>query len=162
MYLRDTTLDEQASRIFQEALYLVEEARADDDPVIARDRHPHRLTYGELAVAYDRAILDGADGENRRLRRHDHRGEVLDIEHPHVRDGERRTRQIITRKAAASRFRHEPMCRARDLRQCQPLAFVDDRHDEPVLDRNSHPNVNIRKDNDSVILEARVHPRVTA
>src|SRR6266851_3096437 len=107
MYLRDTTLDEQARRIFQEALYLVEEARADDavdDPVIARDRHHHRLTYGELAVAYDRAILDGADGENRRLRR----------------------------------------------------------HDEPVLDRNRHPNVNIRIDNDAVVLKARVHPRVTA
>ncbi len=43
-----------------------------EDAVVAGEVDPHQVGGGDLAVADDRALLDRADGEDRRLRRVDH------------------------------------------------------------------------------------------
>src|SRR4029453_11141297 len=59
--------------------------RAVDGAVIAGQRHAHHLRDLDLATAYHRALLAGADGQDRRLRRVDHGGEVVDAVHAEVR-----------------------------------------------------------------------------
>src|SRR5580704_4590777 len=59
--------------------------RAIHRAMIARHGHAHDVGGFDLAVAYHGALLAGADGEDGRLRRIDHRGEILDAVHAEVR-----------------------------------------------------------------------------
>src|SRR5207237_10026824 len=61
-----------------ERAYQLGAERAVDGAVIAGQRHAHRLRDLDLARADYRALLAGADGEDRRLRRIDHGGEMID------------------------------------------------------------------------------------
>jgi hypothetical protein len=72
-----------------------------------------------LAVAHDRPRGQLADGEDRRLRRVDHRGEVGDPVHPEVRDGERAAAQLGRRDGGGPHALGQRARLARDL--AQPL-----------------------------------------
>ena len=81
----------QGKRLFEEADYAGEELGAlgaVEDAVVAGEGDRHQVGGDDLAVADDRPLLDRADGEDRRLRRVDHRGEAVDPVHPQVGDGE--------------------------------------------------------------------------
>ena len=91
---------------------------------------------GSTTVAVDAAttlVVGRADGEDRRLRRVEHRDELLDAEHAEVRDRERAALEIL-RRAACSRARGRRGRRARPAisRERQPLDRADHRHDEPL------------------------------
>ena len=63
-------------------------------PVVARQGAGHDGGDGERAVLDDRSLLAGADRQNARLRRVNHRCEFADAEHPEVGDGEAATGDI--------------------------------------------------------------------
>ena len=62
--------------------------RAVDHPMIAGERHPHAIAHHYLAVDHHRFLHDGADRQAACLGRIEDRGELIDAEHPEVRDGE--------------------------------------------------------------------------
>ena len=53
----------------------------------------------DLAVDDDRRLLDGADREDRDLRRVEHGDELLDAEHAEVRDRERAALHVLAASA---------------------------------------------------------------
>src|SRR5688572_4883120 len=68
---------------------VVEESRrpgAIDDPVIARQGERQHRPDLDAPVDRGRHVADGADGENPRLRRHQHRRERIDTEHSEIAD----------------------------------------------------------------------------
>ncbi len=63
-------------------------AGAVDDAMVGGKRHGHDRADGGVAVDGNDAVLDGAHRENGRLRRHDDRGERVDVVHAEIADGE--------------------------------------------------------------------------
>jgi len=56
--------------------------------MIAAHRHPHPLADNDVSIDHYRLGLDSANGEYRRFRRIDDRGEFNDVEHSEIRYGE--------------------------------------------------------------------------
>src|ERR687891_1499430 len=70
---------ERECRLLEKRLQGAQEVRAGgtvDRAVVARERQRHRRTRFEHAVLDHRALVDGADGEDRDLRRVQHRDEL--------------------------------------------------------------------------------------
>ena len=66
-------------------------------------RHRHHRPHDDLAVDRDRPVDGRADGEDRRLRRVEHGGELLDAEHAEVRDRERAALEVGELQSLPSR-----------------------------------------------------------
>src|ERR1044071_8304283 len=76
---------------FEAALHFGDKPRGEgavDHRVVGGEVHRHRRPRGDAAVCGDHARRDAPDGEDRRLRRVDDRGEAVDAEHAEIGDGE--------------------------------------------------------------------------
>ena len=109
------------------------------------------------AVDDDGRLLDGADGEDRDLRRVEHGDELLDAEHAEVRDRERAALQVGQRQLAVARAADEIGAGAGDLLDAAPVGVADDGDDEPVRGRDRHADVRAGMSMDLVARERRVH-----
>src|SRR5215211_8624210 len=86
-----TALYHERHRMLEEALDLGEVLGSFGtvgDAVVSREGELHDAHGHDLLVLEDGALDDAAHGDYRGLRRVDDRGEALDAEHAHVRDGE--------------------------------------------------------------------------
>src|SRR4029453_10797745 len=93
-----TGLDEEAQRLFEETLHVLEEARthgAVHDPVIARDGHLHASPHPELAALGHRLLEHGAHRDNGTLGRIDNGGKLLDVVHAEIGHGEGRSGEFL-------------------------------------------------------------------
>src|SRR5580704_11778107 len=89
---------EHAERVFDEAPELGEERRADstiDHAVIAGQGQRQPLAGHDGPLGDDGRVTHLAHGEDRPLRRIDDGREVVDAEHPEVRDRERAVRHLL-------------------------------------------------------------------
>src|SRR5690606_14219543 len=140
----DARLGEHHHRLLQEVLQRLEEAsagRAVDHTVIAAHGHAHAWPDHDLAVLYDHLLLDPAHREDRRLRRIDDRGELIDAIHAEVGDGERRPRVLLGRELAFPGTAGQLPDLRRDLRHALTVRIPNHRRDEPVLHGHGHANV---------------------
>src|ERR1700740_1224145 len=79
-------------RVFDQLLERADQLspeRTVDRAMIARQRHAHHLRDLDLAGTHYRALLAGADCENRRMRRVDHGRKVTDAVHAEIGHGRR-------------------------------------------------------------------------
>ena len=111
--------------------------------MVARQRRAHGLGHRQLTVAHDRPILDRGDGEDRRLRRIDHRDQLLDVEHADVREAEGAAGQLRAAELAAARLLGQLAGARDDLAERQRLGAVQHRHDEAVLDGHGDADVDV-------------------
>ena len=77
-------------------------------PVVRRQRSPHALADGELAVDRDRLVDDRPDRRGSPLGRIDDRAELVDREHPEVRHREGRAGELLLAELARASARSGP------------------------------------------------------
>lgn len=139
----------ECQRVFEVAFERLEPARADgavDDAVVGRERDLHDLRGPEAALVLGRGHergRGGADGENARLRRVDDGGEVRDVEHAEVGDGEGAALELVRLQLAVARLLGERLCLCGDGREALGAGVLDDGRDEPVRGGHGHRDVRL-------------------
>src|SRR5712691_5740839 len=127
-----------------------------DHPVITAHRDPQPAPHDD-AIAVGHGLRDdAADRDDAGLGRIDDGGELIDVEHPKVRDAERRA-GVLLRLQAPGLGTPRQLARLRaDLPQALQVRIADYRRDEPVLDRDRHPDVYLVPVADVILLEPGV------
>ena len=97
-----------------------------------------------------------ADAEDRRLRRVDHRVEVLDPEHPEIRDREGGVLEDVAAEPPAGGEVGDLAGRGADRRYVLRVGVVDRRNHQAVLDRDRDPDVHARMHVDRAVAERGV------
>src|SRR5206468_4549265 len=118
-------LDQETQRLFEEALDVLEEARAHravHHAVVAGERQHHAAAHPEPALLDDGHAPHGAHGEDGALGRVDDRGEFRDVVHAEVRDRERRARHLLRAQLAVPCALREIARLDRDLAQALRMA----------------------------------------
>src|SRR5919112_1059280 len=91
-------LERESERLLEQVLDARQELRAVgpvEDAVVADERERHLVARDHAPLVVHRGLLgELADGQDRRLRRVDDRGELLDPEHAEIRDREGAARQL--------------------------------------------------------------------
>ena len=124
--------------------------------MVARERYVHHRGDADLAVDDDGRVLDGADREDRHLRRVEDGDEVLHAVHAQVRDRERAAVHVLARQLAATRPADEVGARAGDLLHRPSLGISDHGHDEPVGRSDRDADVSRRMAAKLLAVERRV------
>ena len=102
----------------------------------------HHVTGPEGAVVADHGpALERADGEDRRLRLVDHRGEARDAEHAEVGHREGAAAQVVGRQLAVARGLGEAPGVGRDGADRLDVRVEDDRDQKGALGRDGDPDV---------------------
>ena len=127
-----------------------------DDAMVEGDRHVPHLADDDLAVPHDRPRPDPVEPENRDLRMVDQRRHEEAAELSGARDGEGRVAQVVGMQRAGPRPIGESSDLGIDLGDREPVAAVDDGHDEPCLGVDGDPEVVAVEQDDVVTLDARV------
>ena len=94
------------------------------------------VATASCAVAHDRALLAGADRQDAAMRRVDDRGELADAVHAEVRDRERAALELLELQLAGAGALGEVLGLGGDLRQPLLVGALDDRRDQPVIERH--------------------------
>ena len=89
-------------------------------------RHRHQRARGDGAVADDGLLRRGADSEDRRLRRVEHGGELLDPEHPEVGDRKGAALEVALGQLAVACALDEVGTGRGRLGEREPLGLPDD------------------------------------
>lgn len=80
-------LGQDPQRLLQQVLQVGEEPRSGSSverPVVDRDRELYSLPHLDLLAEDDRLLSHRSNGQDRRFRGVDHRGEVVDSEHAEI------------------------------------------------------------------------------
>ena len=127
-----------------------------DDAVVERDRHVPHLANDDLTVADDGARPDAMEPEDRDLRVVDQRRHEQAAEASGARDREGRIAQVVGMERARACAIGESPDLGIDLGDGEPVAAVDDGHDEPCLGVDGDTDVVAVEQDDVVLLDARV------
>src|SRR3989475_7258932 len=130
--------------------------RTVDDAVITAHRQAQAPPYDDAIAVGDRLGDDAADRDDAGFGRVDHRGELIDVEHAEGRDAERGAGVFLGLQAAIAGPPRELARLGADFPQVLLVCVADHRGDEPVLDRDGHPDVNLVPVADVIVLEPSV------
>ena len=122
-------------------------------------RAAHHRGDRERAVLDDRALLAGADREDAAMRRVDHRGELADPEHAEVGDREGAALEFFELQLAGAGARGEVLGLGGDRCQTLAVGLLDDRRDQPVVERHRDGDVDRLPQQDRVVAPRRVRRR---
>ena len=108
----------------------------------------HGGADGDLVTVHDWLAGRFAGGENRRLERGDHRGELPDALHSQVADGEGGAGELVRGEPAGPCPGGEIVRLAGDLSERLAIGVTDDGNDEPVIDgdRDADADVPVAQD----------------
>src|SRR5215211_3997531 len=124
--------------------------------MVTGERQRHQRSYLEVAVLHDGPLLHRANGQDRDLRRVQHRDELLDAVHAEIRDREGSALEILTPQLALARTCNHVGPLGRDLGERLVLARAQHRNDEPGRGGDGDPYVRRREAQDAVVDEVRV------
>jgi len=116
--------------------------------------------YRQRPIPHDGAGLDGTDSEDRRLRGVDHRRERLDVEHPHVADGERAAREVLAREASLLGQSDQTTGFACEVGERTLVGMAEHRDDQSILDRDRHAEIHLGVHLERPIAIRGVQPRM--
>src|SRR2546425_11506458 len=141
-FFNDTATTEIYTLPLHDALPIYREAQAAARHDLAVDGHGLRR--------------DRTHGEDPRLRRIDHRGELIDVEQPQIRDGKGGARVLSGLEPPATGLVGELARLAVDLREGLRVRVPEDRRDQPVLHGHRHAEVHLVPVADVIVLEPGV------
>ncbi len=155
----------EPQRLLEVLADLREELRgvgAVEDAVVAGERELHHRAHDDLAVADHGPRLERADGEDRRLRRVDHRDEALDAVHAEVGDGERAARELGRGDRAGADPLGDRARLAGDLADRLGVGVEHGRHHERVLAGDRDADVDARVELELAVAVGAVGAREVA
>ena len=115
-----------------------------------------------MTVDCDHSFRDSADGEDRRLGPVENGAECVDAVHAEIRDRESAAADILRTQCAGTRRLDELLPPRGDLAQLEPVSGMNDRHDQPVVDRDRNADVDLFRGDDSALVPLCVDVRMLA
>ena len=109
--------------------------------MVERQRQVDHGPDRDGVVADHRALLDGAHAENRYLRLIDDRGSQQAAEDARVGDGERTALHVVHAQPLGAGALGEIVHGARDAQEILLIRALDDRNDQPGLERDGDPHI---------------------
>ena len=100
----------------------------------------HRANH-DLVVAHDGLLERGRNREDGGFARVDDGGEILHVQHAHVRDGEGAARHVVGCEFAGARLVGQGFRLGVELSHAQFVRAADDRHDQPLFQRDGQAEV---------------------
>src|SRR5580658_11130800 len=155
--------DHHSKWFFQQALDRLEEGRSRrpiHDPVITAEGQLHDIPRNNRPIPDDRNRLDGTYRQDTGIRRIDDRRELIYAEHTHIGDGECTSFPFSRLELFTLRPLGQILHFNSDLRQALRVRKSYHRHQQPVLYRYRHPDVDMVIDPDPVAQPAAVDSRV--
>src|SRR6266851_1822458 len=157
--LRPYTSQQHRQRILQHLFQRLQERRsrrAIDHAVVAAHRQPQPSPHADPIAVRHRLRCDGADRNDPRLGWIDHGGELIDVEHPEIRDTECGACVLLWLEAAVARLPGQVAGLRADLAQRFQVRIANHRRDEAVFDGDRHADVHFVPVPNVVFLEPAV------
>ena len=157
--------EQHRCRLFEQALEGLEELGGQGTvhgAMVGGEVDGHHGADFQLVAHDDRPLLRRADSQDADLREVEDGVEVVDAEHPEVRDREAAAGHLVGGQLHRAGGLIEGLAARADLLEAEQVGVAEDGHDQPAVERDRDAHVDVAVLNDGVADERGVHAGVLA